>query len=397
MLKDEQPDWQHTNVSLIGSDIDRKCKEAAANGEPQWRGAGSRPGVQVWRIEQFRVVPWPKSKYGSFHKGDSYIVLVTKTSPENEDKLEWDVHFWIGGESTQDEYGVAAYKTVELDDFLGGAAVQHREVELSESQPFLDAFGGRLSYLSGGAVSGFRHVETREREPVLLEIKGAKDNIRMRQVALSRSSMNSGDIFILDSESCIFVWNGAASNAHERAKAADVAKSMAADRGAGVRVVAVPDEEPDGADPFWKLLPGERRFLGIKYADIKVRDAAAGGEDVKVDAFEPLLMRLKVGRDAKIRYARAGRGAKQPISRLKNGDVFLFDTGFELFLWVGRGADEQERVSAFPFAQKYLKDYKRPSTLPITRFTEGKEAARFLQMFGPAANGCCADVECVVS
>jgi gelsolin len=33
---DRRPDWQDTNVGLIGSDIDRKCKEAAANGEPQW-------------------------------------------------------------------------------------------------------------------------------------------------------------------------------------------------------------------------------------------------------------------------------------------------------------------------------------------------------------------------
>lgn len=40
----------------------------------------------------------------------------------------------------QDEYGTAAYKTVELDTFLDDKAVQHREVEGHESEMFKDYF-----------------------------------------------------------------------------------------------------------------------------------------------------------------------------------------------------------------------------------------------------------------
>ena len=45
-------------------------------------------GIEVWRIEQFKVRPWSKSKFGRFHVGDSYIVLSTfLKDPENNDKV----------------------------------------------------------------------------------------------------------------------------------------------------------------------------------------------------------------------------------------------------------------------------------------------------------------------
>ena len=91
-----------------------------AQDTPEWKNAGKviepaagfgKEGLQVWRIENFHVVTWPTEQYGKFFSGDSYIILYTY---EVNGKRQYNVHYWIGLGSSQDEYGTAAYKTVRL-------------------------------------------------------------------------------------------------------------------------------------------------------------------------------------------------------------------------------------------------------------------------------------------
>jgi hypothetical protein len=65
-------------------------------------------------------------------------------------KFSWDAHFWLGKGTSIDERGVAAYKTVELDDLLGDAPRQHREIEGEESDLFVSYFKPAIIVLSGG-------------------------------------------------------------------------------------------------------------------------------------------------------------------------------------------------------------------------------------------------------
>ena len=110
----------------------------------------------MWRIENKVPVRQPKESYGKFCKGDSYLVL--KTTISSGGAYEWDLHFWLGEESSVDEIGIAAYKTVELDDSLGGAPVQYRETQGNESSKFQAIFKQGITYLDGGVDSGFKKV-----------------------------------------------------------------------------------------------------------------------------------------------------------------------------------------------------------------------------------------------
>ena len=362
------------------SDIEHKIKEAAAAGEPQWANAGTQVGLQVWRIEQFKVVPWPASMYGQFHAGDSYIVLSTyKPKPESP-ALAWDVHFWIGSESTQDEYGTAAYKTVELDTHLKRKAVQHREIQGHETRKFVRYFKGKVTYLKGGVASGFKHVEAQVREPVLLRLKGRGDRVALTQMELRRSAMNSGDVFILDCEEGIFQWNGAESNGYEKARAAEVCSAMREQR--SKCAFAVYEEgSPRALDPslpFATHLPvDEVAELGGQSAGVQA--ATAEVEDAQIQGFKTSLFALELDatKRGQIGIAPVAAQKKLPRELLRSDGVFLVDTGFQLFLWVGAAADFAHRISAFVFAQAYLKQFKRPAVLPLTRFVEGHESDKF--------------------
>ncbi|WAR10094.1 AVIL-like protein [Mya arenaria] len=196
-----------------------------------------QPTFLIWRIEKLNVVAVPKQQYGNFFKGDSYIILSIK---DVKGSLDAHIHFWLGKETSQDEAGVAAFKSVELDDLLGGFPVQHREVQGSESKLFLSYFKKGIKYNDGGVKSGFNHVDTTFKKR-LMHIKG-KHHVRVQEVDMAWSSFNSGDVFLLDLGQMIYVWNGKDSTRTERFKGLEQAR-MYRDERSKVNIVCV--EEGD--------------------------------------------------------------------------------------------------------------------------------------------------------
>ncbi|KAK9502171.1 hypothetical protein O3M35_012754 [Rhynocoris fuscipes] len=213
-------------ISFCLACIDARATRAM---HPNFKGAGQKDGIEIWRIESFEPVPLKTTDYGKFHEGDSYILLSLLQSKEDKSKkgtFSWDIHFWLGKSTSQDESGAAAILSVELDDGLGGTPVQHREVQEHESEQFLKYFPAGIRYLPGGVASGFKHTDINAPgEKRLYQVKGKK-NVRVRLVELNVKSLNQGDCFILDSGNEIFVWVGSQAKGTERLKAISAANQI---------------------------------------------------------------------------------------------------------------------------------------------------------------------------
>lgn len=370
MLKQKNYDILSSNIAGLGTDLEKNIRAAAAACEEQWKTAGQDEGLQVWRIEKFQVVPWPETEYGHFFRGDSYIVLkTTKVS----DELIWDVHFWLGLETSQDEAGTAAYKTVELDDYLGTFPTQHREVQDNESDLFLSYFpNNAITILSGGVDSGFNHVEPEEYGSRLLHIKGKLKCVRVTEVEMSAASLNSGDIFILDKGLELYQMNGSNSSGGERMRAGQLARAIDDERkgAATIKVAEQGDGDEDFWPTFWEALGGEGEI-----SDDSGCDAAASEEASEV---KKLFCLKETDGELDFNLVASGEFEK---GMLDSNDVFVLDQGHEVFVWVGKGASEKERKGGIQHAQDYLAKYSRPLALPISRVMEGGENEVFNTSF----------------
>eukprot|EP00118_Oscarella_pearsei_P028746 m.2821 g.2821 ORF g.2821 m.2821 type:complete len:815 (+) comp8926_c0_seq1:165-2609(+) len=336
--------------------------------DPEFRSMKGCTEMTIFRIEKMKVVRLDKVGHGYFHTGDSYILYSL-------DKYKQPhIHFWLGKETSQDEAGVAAYKTVELDDFLGGYPVQHREVQFHESAQFLSYFSSGVKYLEGGVDTGFKKVDLPNQYRVrLLQVKGRR-HVRVYEVPKEAASLNKGDVFVLDTYQQIYVWNGSQSSRLERAKGVEVARSIRDTEHAGRAQIHIFDEDGSHVETFYKV-------LGSKESKIKVSEATTD-EDAfsRSNQARPVLYKVSDA-SGKLEVTEV---SKAPLKQamLDENDCFILDYGISgIFAWIGKKATKAERDAAMKTAQGFIKEKGYPNHIPVTRIVQKGEVSVFKQAF----------------
>uniref|UniRef100_A0A8C1P985 Villin-like n=1 Tax=Cyprinus carpio TaxID=7962 RepID=A0A8C1P985_CYPCA len=332
-----------------------------------------KPGLQIWTISKMKMVPVPEQAHGNFFEGDCYIIL----NVSNSTSQSTDIHYWIGNTSSQDEQGAAAIYVTQLDKYLGGSPVQYREVQGCESAKFKSYFKNGLIYKKGGAGSGFTHVETNTFNiQRLLHVKGTK-HVTAREVEVSWSSFNLGDIFLLDLGKAVIQWNGPQSNRQEKLKAVLLAQDIRdRERGGRAQIGVIEGGQEEASPELMKLMIS---VLGQRTGHLK-----ESIPDDKPDQNQTSIIKLYQYEHCNFGQLLVQEVATSPLTQdlLSSSDCYILDQGgSSVMVWKGKAASDEERSSALSRAVGFIKAKNYPSNTKVEVMSEGGESAMFKHLF----------------
>uniref|UniRef100_A0A8C5HXF9 Advillin-like n=1 Tax=Gouania willdenowi TaxID=441366 RepID=A0A8C5HXF9_GOUWI len=343
--------------------------------EYTFRAVTHKPGIIIWRVEKMELVQVAEKYYGNFFEGDCYILLCVSNHTVGS-MSTYNIHYWIGSQSSQDEQGAAAVYTIQLDEFLGSSPVQHREVQCHESETFKGYFRQGIIYKKGGVATGMKHTETNTYDVQrLLHVKGKK-RVIATEVTMSWESFNIGDVFLLDNGKTIVQWNGPKCNKQERLKGTLLAKDIRdRERGGRAEVKIVEGDTESSSPQSMEIL---HSILGER--TVKLTD---GPPDEAADQEQMGKLTLYHVSDAEGQM-KVTEVATRPLVQdlLHREDCYILDQGgVKIFIWKGKNANKAERQGAMAKALEFIKLKNYPVTTNVEMVNDGAESALFKQLF----------------
>ncbi|XP_037312079.2 villin-1 isoform X3 [Pungitius pungitius] len=312
--------------------------------------------VKVWRIENLELAEVNPSSYGQFYGGDCYLVLYTY---QISNQQQYILYMWQGRHATQDEITACAFQAVNVDNKYNGAPVQVRVIMGKEPRHFLAIFKGKFIIFEGG--TGRPGVVNPERGPRLFQVRGTNElNTKATEVPARASSLNSNDVFVLQTHHVCNLWYGKGCSGDERVMGRTMSEALSKQD----KQVVMEGQEPA---EFWVALGGKAPYACDKRLQ---REEPPHSPRLFECSNQTGCFRMTEVDD----YAQ---------SDLDEDDVMLLDTWEEIFLWVGNSANQYEIKEAWNSAQDYLRTHPagRDPDTPIVCVKQGYEPPTFTGWF----------------
>ncbi|CAB1453805.1 unnamed protein product [Pleuronectes platessa] len=310
--------------------------------------------VEIWRVEKDQKIPVDPSTYGQFFGGDCYLVLYSYTADGRKKHI---IYTWQGQKCTHDELGASAFLTVALDDSMSGVATQVRVTQGREPPHLVSLFKNKplVIHLGGTSRKGGQSKPASTRLfHIRLSSTRATRAVEVEPVA---SSLNTNDVFVLKESNSVMLWVGKGGTTEEM----EAAKYVASLLGGTVTQV----EETKEPDDFWAALGGKKEYQSSKTLQNPMRAPRLFGCSNKTGRL--------IAEEVPSGFTQLD---------LAPDDVMILDCWDQIFIWVGKDANETEKTESLKIAEGYLSsDPSGRQGIPITTIKQGEEPLSFKGWF----------------
>ncbi|KAA0710530.1 Adseverin Gelsolin-like protein [Triplophysa tibetana] len=314
--------------------------------------------TQIWRVEcgnkAETKVPVDPNAYGQFYGGDSYIILYSYPRGQI-------IYTWQGSSSTIDELTASAFLTVELDRSLGGNAVQVRVTQGKEPPHLLSLFKNKplIVYKEGTSRQGGQAPAPPTR---LFQVRRNLCTItRIYEVEVMASCLNTNDAYLLKlPQGNGYVWKGKGASEEEEQGAKYLSEKLKCK----TKLINEGQEPED----FWIALGGKAEYQKSEMLESETA------------AHPPRLFACS---------NKTGRFVIEEVpgefnqDDLAEDDVMLLDSWDQVFVWIGKDANDVERTESVKSAKTYIETDPsgRDKGAPVVVVKQGHEPPTFTGWF----------------
>ncbi|KAJ8290637.1 hypothetical protein GJAV_G00015600 [Gymnothorax javanicus] len=310
--------------------------------------------TQIWKVENGARVEVDPETYGQFYGEDCYIILYSYARGKI-------IYTWQGSSASLDELTASAFLTVQLDRSLGGCTVQVRVTQGKEPSHFLSLFKPKPLIV-------FKNRTSRkggQQPPSVTRLFQVRRNLptitRIAEVEAEAQSLNSNDAYLLKTpKGTGYIWVGKGASEEEEQGAWYISEHLHCQAS---RI----SEGQEPAD-FWAALGGKKEYQTSQQLEKKMITHA------------PRLFSCS-NKTGKFTIEEVPGEFTQ--DDLAGDDVMLLDVWDQVFVWIGKDANEVERKESLKSATMYIETDPagRDKDTPLVVVKQGHEPPTFTGWF----------------
>uniref|UniRef100_A0A8C0ZRT3 Scinderin n=1 Tax=Castor canadensis TaxID=51338 RepID=A0A8C0ZRT3_CASCN len=319
--------------------------------------------VEIWRVESNGRVEIDQNSYGEFYGGDCYIILYTYPRGQ----MCWIItHVYCLSViilPAPDVWCIFCFNTALLIVFLlfPARSIQVRVSQGKEPAHLLSLFKDKplIIYKNGTSKKGGQAPAPPTR---LFQVRRNLASItRIVEVDVDANSLNSNDAFVLKlPRNSGYLWMGKGASQEEEKGAEYVANVL--------KCKTARIEEGEEPEEFWSSLGGKKDYQTSPLLETQAED------------HPPRLFGCsnKTGR-----FTIEEVPGEFTQDDLAEDDVMLLDAWEQIFIWIGKDANEVEKTESLKSAKMYLETDPsgRDKRTPVVIVKQGHEPPTFTGWF----------------